>query len=84
LHNNYCFHKNHLTCNGRGNGYRKIWWISTENFRVKSLLFLVFCRPPKRVQFVYLGPTADIREKMVGAESVKKKNKRYHLSIYYN
>jgi hypothetical protein len=34
LHKNYCFHKNHLTCNG----YRKIWWISTENFRVKSLL----------------------------------------------
>jgi hypothetical protein len=22
LHKNYCFHKNHLTCNG----YRKIWW----------------------------------------------------------
>jgi hypothetical protein len=35
------------------------------------LLFLVFCRPPKRVQFAYLGPTADICEKMVGAESVK-------------
>jgi hypothetical protein len=33
LHKNYCFHKNHLTCNG----HRKIWWISTENFRVKSL-----------------------------------------------
>jgi hypothetical protein len=46
LHKNYCFHKNHLTCNG----YRKIWWISTENFRAKSLrvLFLVFCRPPKK------------------------------------
>jgi hypothetical protein len=45
---NYCFHKNHLTCNA--NGCRKIWWISTENFRVKSSLFLVFCRPSKRVQ----------------------------------
>jgi hypothetical protein len=67
LHKNYCCHKNQLTCNG----YRKIWWISTENFGVRSLLFLVFCRgPPKRVQFAYLGPTADIREKMVGAESV--------------
>jgi hypothetical protein len=44
FHKNYCFHKNHLTCNG----YRKIWWISTENLRVKSLLFLVFWWPPKK------------------------------------
>jgi hypothetical protein len=29
-----------------------------------------FVGPLKRVQFAYLGPTADIREKMVGAESV--------------
>jgi hypothetical protein len=55
---------------------KKLAWgakfaLSTENFRVKSLLFLVFCRPQKKVQFVYLGPTADIREKMEGAESVK-------------
>jgi hypothetical protein len=27
--------------------------------------------PQKRVQFAYIGPTADICEKMVGAESVK-------------
>jgi hypothetical protein len=42
----------------------------SENFWVKSLLFLVFCRPPKEGQFAYLWPTAEIREKKVGAESV--------------
>jgi hypothetical protein len=62
---NYCFHKNR-------NGYRKVWWISTGHFWVKSLLFLDFCRPPKKGTIcVPLGPTADIREKKVGAESVK-------------
>jgi hypothetical protein len=35
-----------------------------------KLLFLVFVGPQTMVQFAYLGPTTDIREKMVGAESV--------------
>jgi hypothetical protein len=60
----YCFHKNRLTCNG----YRKVWWISTEHFWVKSFWF--FVGPQKMVQFVYLWPTAEVHEKKVGAESV--------------
>jgi hypothetical protein len=42
---------------------------STENFRVKSLLFLVFCLGPQKVQFAYLWPTAEIREKKICAEA---------------
>jgi hypothetical protein len=36
---------------------------STENFRVKSLLFLFFCWPPKRIQFATLGPQRTFAKK---------------------
>jgi hypothetical protein len=69
LHKNYCFHKNHLTCNR----YRKIWW-STEHFRVKSLLFLVFCRPPKKGTICVLWAHSGHSRKN-GGQSVKEKGR---------
>jgi hypothetical protein len=67
LRKNNCFHKNRLTCNV----YRKVWWISTENFWVKSFLFLVFCRHPKEGTIcIPLAHSGNSRKK-VGAESFK-------------
>jgi hypothetical protein len=45
----------------------KYWKFQGKIITLSSFL----SAPKKRVQFAYFGPTADIREKMVGAESVK-------------
>jgi hypothetical protein len=52
---------------GTGRLMNKYWKFQGKIISLSSFL----SAPKKRVQFAYLRPTADIREKMVGAESVK-------------
>jgi hypothetical protein len=40
--------------------------------------------PQKRVQFAYLGPTVDIHQKKVGAESVKTGKIRTHSLLVFS